>query len=107
MVPLPPEEMVRRAQLGLDLQKFLIDIVEQRRKKSEDDMITILANSKLEDEDRYLTHGECISVLNQFLVAGHETTTSTFGWGMYSLCRRPDLQDQLCGKGCTCRTSKK
>lgn len=97
MVPLPPEEMLRRAQLGLDLQNFLVDIVEKRRVKPEDDMITILANSKLEDEDRYLTHGECISVLNQFLVAGHETTTSTFGWGMHNLCRRPELQDQLRG----------
>jgi cytochrome P450 len=104
MVPLPPEEMLRRAKLGLDLQKFLVDIVEQRRRKPADDMITILANSKLEDEDRYLTHGECISVLNQFLVAGHETTTSTFGWGMYSLCRRPELQGQLRGNPANVKT---
>jgi cytochrome P450 len=58
-------------------------------------MITILANSKLEDEDRPLTHGECLSILNQFLVAGHETTTSTFGWGMLLLCHNPQAQQAL------------
>ena len=60
-------------------------------------MITILANAKLADEDRLLTHGECISVLNQFLVAGHETTSSAFGWGMLLLCRNPEVQDELRG----------
>ena len=60
-------------------------------------MITILANAKLEDEDRQLTHGECISVLNQFLVAGHETTSSAFGWGMLLLCRNPHVQDEIRG----------
>jgi cytochrome P450 len=60
-------------------------------------MITILANSRLADEDRLLTHGECLSVLNQFLVAGHETTSSAFGWGMLLLCRNPELQDQMRG----------
>jgi cytochrome P450 len=104
MTPLTPEETVRRAQLGVDLQKFLVDLVEKRRVKPEDDMITILANSKLEDEDRYLTHGECISILNQFLVAGHETTTSSFGWGMLWLCNHPDMQDQLRGEARNIKT---
>ncbi len=35
------------------------------------------------------------SILRQFLVAGHETTSSAFGWGMLALCERPELQDDL------------
>ena len=97
LTPLSGEQMVARAQTAVDLQQFLIDIVEKRRQSPEDDMISILANSKLEDEDRHLTHGECISVLNQFLVAGHETTSSAFGWGMLLLCRNPQVQDELRG----------
>jgi len=93
--PLPPEEMVRRARLGVDLQQLLVRLIEARRVEPLDDMITILANSKLQDEDRYLTHGEALSILNQFLVAGHETTTSTFGWGMLLLCRNPHLQEEI------------
>ncbi|MBT4159956.1 MAG: cytochrome P450 [Gammaproteobacteria bacterium] len=91
------EEMVRRAQLALDLQNLLVGLIEARREDPLEDMITILANSKLEEEQRHLTHGEILSILGQFLVAGHETTTSTFGWGMYLLCQNPELQDQLRG----------
>ncbi len=97
LTPLTGEQMVERAQTALDLQQFLIGIVEARRAEPQQDMITILANAKLADEDRLLTHGECVSVLNQFLVAGHETTSSAFGWGMLLLCRHPEVQDELRG----------
>jgi len=95
MSPVAAEEEVRRARLAVDLQQLLIRLIEARRLDPRDDMISILANSTLADEDRQLTHGECISILNQFLVAGHETTTSTFGWGMLILCRQPQIQDEL------------
>ncbi|MEM7001275.1 MAG: cytochrome P450 [Pseudomonadota bacterium] len=97
LTPLDGEQLVARTQTALDLQELLIELVEARRAKPEEDMITILANSKLEEEDRLLTHGECISVLNQFLVAGHETTSSAFGWGLLLLCQNPEVQDQLRG----------
>ncbi len=95
LTPLSGEEMVRRAKLGLDLQKLLIGLVEARREDPQDDMITILATSKLQPEDRYLTHGETLGILNQFLVAGHETTASTFAWGMLIMCQNPGLEDEL------------
>jgi cytochrome P450 len=88
-------EVLRRAQLGVDLQQFLIKIAAERRRNPADDMISILVNAKLEEEDRLLTDNEIIGILNQFLVAGHETTASTFGWGMYLLCRNPEVQDDL------------
>jgi cytochrome P450 len=90
-----PDEMVRRARLALDLQHLLVRLVEERRASPRADMITILATSRLGAAERLLTHGECLSILNQFLVAGHETTTSTFGWGMLLLCRNPQLQERI------------
>lgn len=95
--PVPATEMVRRARLAVDLQKLLVRLIEARRAEPADDMISILATSKLADEDRHLTHGEALSILNQFLVAGHETTTSTFGWGTLLLCRNPALQAEIRG----------
>ena len=89
--------MLHRARLALDLQKLLIGLVEARRSDPQPDMISILATSKIEDEDRYLTHGEALSILNQFLVAGHETTASTFAWGMLLLCRHPEVQERIRG----------
>ena len=93
--PQTPDEMLHRAQLALDLQHLMVDLIEARRQDPRDDMITLLANSRLEDSNRMLTHGEALSILNQFLVAGHETTASTFGWGMLMLCERPELQAQI------------
>ena len=96
--------MVHRAETALNLQRLLMGLVDARREDPREDMITILATSKLEDEDRLLTHGECLSILNQFLVAGHETTTSTFGWGMLLLCRNPSVQDEIRGNAKLIRT---
>ncbi|MEM9624008.1 MAG: cytochrome P450 [Pseudomonadota bacterium] len=97
LTPLAGDALVQRAETAVGLQKLLTGLVEARRREPANDMITILANSKLEGDDRLLTHGECLSVLNQFLVAGHETTSSTFGWGMLLLCQQPDVQDELRG----------
>lgn len=97
MSPVSPEELLERMQYAVDLQQLLIRLIEARRKEPLADMITILANSKLKEEDRYLEHAESLSILNQFLVAGHETTTSTFGWGMLLLCKNPELQGQIRG----------
>ncbi len=90
------EETVRRMQLELDLQRLMLRIYEERRAAPCDDMISVLATSRLQPDDRLLSHGEVSSILRQFLVAGHETTSSAFGWGMLALCERPALQDELC-----------
>ena len=89
------EEMVRRMQLELDLQRLMLRIYDERCESPRDDMISVLADSRLQPEGRSLTHGEVSSILRQFLVAGHETTSSAFGWGMLALCERPELQDDL------------
>ena len=89
------EEFLARTLHERDLQRLLIRILEERRQDPREDMISILATSRLSHEDRPLTHGEASSILRQFLVAGHETTTSAFGWGMLALCERPELQEGL------------
>lgn len=104
LLPLSPEEMVGRAELAVDLQQLLVALVDARRETPAEDMIGILANAVLEEEQRPLTHGEILSILNQFLVAGHETTTSAFAWGMLILCRNPDLQAEIRGDTARIRT---
>jgi cytochrome P450 len=93
----PPDEMLRRAKLGVELQDYMVDLVESRRDDPREDMATTLAQAMLEDEGRPLDRAEIWSILNQFLVAGHETTTSAFGAGMLLLCRSPELPGLLRG----------
>ncbi|HEY6599865.1 MAG TPA: cytochrome P450 [Pseudomonadales bacterium] len=102
--PVTPDQMIRRAQLALDLQRLLVRLIDERRAEPKEDMIGILARSRLEPAGRPLTHGECLSILNQFLVAGHETTTSTFGWGMFLLAENPELQERIRGDARLIRT---
>jgi len=97
MAPIAPEQILHRMRIAVDLQQFLVGLIKECRQTPQDNMISILSNSKLVDEDRELTHGEILSILNQFLVAGHETTASTFGWAMLVLCDNPGLEDQLRG----------
>lgn len=104
LTPLSPDQMVHRAELAVDLQQLLVSLVDARRETPAQDMIGILANAVLEEEQRPLTHGEILSILNQFLVAGHETTTSAFAWGMLILCRNPDLQTTIPGDTARIRT---
>lgn len=98
------EEVLNRARASIGLQELLCSLIDARREDPQDDMISILATSKLEDEDRHLNYAEALSILGQFLVAGHETTTSTFGWGMYLLCKHPEVQDEIRGDSKLIRT---
>ena len=94
----PPDEMVARARLLARLEDFMCDLVDARRADPRDDLCSALAAARIEEEDRPFSRAEIWSILNQFLVAGHETTTSAFGFAMRLLCEEPSLQDRLRGE---------
>jgi cytochrome P450 len=89
-----PERALERVQLNHDLQLYFLKICEERRKVPEDDMLTILVEAMYEGE-RPLRDGEILSILNQFLVAGHETTSSALGAGLKLLIDNPDQQQLM------------
>ena len=88
MTPVTPQRALERAQLNHDLQLYFLAVCDQRRREPRDDMLTILVESLYEGE-RPLRDGEILSILQQFLVAGHETTTSALGAGMRLLIEQP------------------
>ncbi|HIG40983.1 MAG: cytochrome P450 [bacterium] len=89
-----PERALERVQLNHDLQLLFLSICEQRRKEPKDDMLTLLVEAMYEGE-RPLRDGEILSILNQFLVAGHETTSSALGAGLKLLIDNPEQQQLL------------
>ncbi|MFN3231721.1 MAG: cytochrome P450 [Alphaproteobacteria bacterium] len=91
------QEGIRRAKVMVQLQNYMVNLVHKRREDPKNDMATILGQVELEDEKRPLNDPELWSIMNQFLVAGHETTTSTFGWGMLELCKHPEVQEEIRG----------
>lgn len=87
------DEGVAAAQLILDYQHYFAARIEERRENPEDDIISDIVHAKFEDE-RPLDTAEMLSIIQQLLVAGNETTTHAIAEGVLLLCQHPD-QHQL------------
>ncbi len=86
-----PDEEIENAKLIVEYQQYMVRVIENRRATPRDDMISDLANTTIED-GRLMTLEELLSMIQQLLVAGNETTTSAITGGMLSLIQ---LSDQL------------
>ncbi len=69
--------------------------LEERRENPRDDLLSLVAHARLEEEDRPLTIEEQLSHCTQFLVAGNETTTATLAEGVRQLCLFPEQQAKV------------
>lgn len=88
------EDQIRRVERASEeLYAYFEDIIEQRRREPQDDMITALLNA--EDEGDRLTHEELLGTLVLLLVAGNETTRNLIGNGMRALLKHPDQLRKL------------
>ncbi len=88
------EEEIENARLIVEYQHYMADIIADRRASPQDDMISDLANNTIKHADggRLMTVEELLSMIEQLLVAGNETTTSATTGGLLSLIQ---LSDQL------------
>jgi cytochrome P450 len=77
----------------LDMRSFLSDLLAQRRRRPQDDLLSHLAAAEMEG-DR-LTEAELLTTCVTLLTAGHETTTNLIANGLYTLLRHPEQLQQL------------
>ncbi len=68
--------------------------IDERRARPRDDLLSDLVNAQVEGE-RPLDDAELLSILQQLMVAGNETTTSTLAGGLLQLVRNPAEWDKL------------
>ncbi|MFF4349915.1 cytochrome P450 [Streptomyces sp. NPDC001530] len=78
-----------RTELGM----YLAGLIEERRKKPGDDMLSELATSH--GPDGAMTTMELLSTAALLLIAGHETTVNLITNGMLTLLRNPDILQRL------------
>lgn len=79
-----------RALAGVrEMQGYLADLIELRRRQPGDDMISLLLTGATEDGD-HLTDTELMALCALILFAGHETTTNLLCNAMVALSRHPD-----------------
>ncbi|RZV45527.1 MAG: cytochrome P450, partial [Sphingomonadaceae bacterium] len=77
------------ARAFVEYQKYMKSKIEERREHGGDDLLNDLVEARVEGETP-LTDEEIMSIMQQFMVAGNETTTSTIAGAMLQLIRNPD-----------------
>ncbi|MEH6581141.1 MAG: cytochrome P450 [Halioglobus sp.] len=88
------DKQLEDAKLVLEYQRYFKNVIEERRKEPQDNIISDLAHARI-DDGRLLDMGEILSILQQLLVAGNETTTSAIAGGIYELAQHPDQLQKL------------
>jgi cytochrome P450 family 142 subfamily A polypeptide 1 len=107
-------EIVQAAGLAyVEYFKYVVQIIEDRRKNPRDDLVSILVGAKdagllnerdvpegifdnaLDEEEVKLANDELIKLMVILLVAGNETTRNGISGGMQLLIENPDVRDQL------------
>jgi cytochrome P450 len=79
-----------------DFQRYFAAELERRRTEPQDDLLTDLLNARIDDDDpevtdqRPLDIAEMLSIVQQLLVAGNETTTKMLTEMMRLLAEHPD-----------------
>jgi cytochrome P450 len=80
---------VEAAKLIVEFQKYFASRLEERRANPREDILSDIVHARLEGE-RPLDVPEMLSILQQLLVAGNETTASAIVEGLWLLLANPD-----------------
>ena len=87
------ERQLECARAFVEYQKYMKTKIADRRENGGDDLLTDLVEARVEGETP-LTDEEIMSIMQQFMVAGNETTTSTIAGCMLQLIRNPDQMEK-------------
>jgi cytochrome P450 len=81
----------------VEFQRYFIDRIEEKRAHPTEDVISDLVHANLAEEGdpRPMNHAELLSILQQLLVAGNETTAHTLTAGLYYLTADPVLRARV------------
>lgn len=82
------QEQIECARLVVELQHYLAERADERRRRPTDDLLSDLVHASV-DGVSPLTTAEVVSVAQQFLVAGNETTTHLIAALMMYVLRDP------------------
>lgn len=91
---LSPDEQRRVAEENVELQGYLVEAIRLRRTLLTDDLLSDVAAASEADDDP-LTMSEMLTILEQVLVAGNETTTRLIVFAAHRLATDTRLQAWL------------
>lgn len=88
------ERELETAREIVEFQHAMKANIDARRANPRDDLLSDLVHARV-DGERPLDDAELLSILQQLMVAGNETTTSTLAGGLLQLIRNPDQLAKL------------
>ncbi|MFS8099201.1 cytochrome P450 [Lentzea alba] len=87
--PYPDEERNALLRVASDkIERYLLDLLAERRQDMGDDLVSELIRAA--DEDEVFTEDELVSTLVLLIIAGHKTTANLIGNGTQALLQHPD-----------------
>lgn len=92
-----PEERIHNARAIIEFQKYFIEKIEQKREAPTEDVISDLVHADLSEEgdNRKMEHSELLSIIQQILVAGNESTANSIAAGLYYILTHPDQHQAI------------
>lgn len=94
------EEAYQHGRNLMQLQRFVLQTIAQRRLKPGTDLISLLVHARVEDSATpQLTEKELLSISSVSIAGGVDTTRNGIAFGLHALATRPDVLERL-------RTSK-
>ena len=88
-----PPGSPERIAVGEELRPYMAALIEERRRKPGDDVVSCLVRG--DPELPALDDDMLVGIVMMFISAGHNTTTSAIGNAVLRLARDPELQSRL------------
>ncbi|MFC0396852.1 cytochrome P450 [Paraburkholderia rhizosphaerae] len=86
--PITPEDLVRATAAYDELERYFIGVIDARRARTGDDLISMLVT--VEEHGEKLTQDEIVSNVILLFIGGHETTSNMIGNALIALHRHPE-----------------
>ncbi|UNU45271.1 cytochrome P450 [Sphingopyxis sp. YF1] len=86
---IPKERELECAREVVEFQHYMKAKIDERRANRTDDLLSDLVHAEV-DGERPLEDAEILSIMQQLMVAGNETTTSALAGGLLQLIENPD-----------------
>lgn len=94
MVPMTADEIVAAAEVELEMQHYLAETFENRRRDPKPDMISALVHARSEGDEPLSMH-ELQNLMHQLISGGYDTVISALSNGLWLLLRYPDEMRKL------------
>lgn len=91
---LPKERALECAHGLVEMQHYFVDLIEQRRKDPQEDLLTDLVNAR-EDGERPLEITEMLELIRIFVAGGTESTASLLGSAFFLMLTHPEQAAQV------------